>query len=97
MSERGTLSLSIPHSTCSSFDMGICRSRFTGATKSMYGDSSWSSKYSPTRSRSTLGANGRNPSRNLIFRFIRACIFGERGSPRILRLPNARGPNSIRP
>ena len=30
-------------------------------------------------------------------RFIIACIVGERGSPRMLRAPSARGPNSIRP
>ncbi len=50
-----------------------------------------------TRSRSTLGANGRKPSRNLILMFICACICGLRGSPRMLREPSARGPNSIRP
>src|SRR6266511_2861905 len=55
------------------------------------------SKYSLARSRSTLGAKGRKPSRNLIFRFICACIRGLRGSPRILRAPSARGPNSILP
>ena len=43
------------------------------------------------------GANGRNPSRNLILRFICACIRGLRGSPRMLRAPSARGPNSMRP
>ena len=44
-----------------------------------------------------LGANGRKHSRYLIFRFITDCIFGERASPRMLRPPSARGPNSIRP
>ena len=44
-----------------------------------------------------VGANGRKLSRNLIFRFIVACILGERASPMMLRAPNARGPNSIRP
>jgi len=34
---------------------------------------------------------------NLTFKFITDCIFAERASPRIERLPNARGPNSIRP
>ena len=51
----------------------------------------------PTSSSSTDGANGRNPSRNLTFRFSRFCISGLRGSPRMLRLPSARGPNSMRP
>ena len=55
------------------------------------------SKYSPARSRSTTGAKGRNDSRNLIFRFISDCISRLRASPRMLRLPKARGPNSIRP
>ena len=50
-----------------------------------------------TCSRSTAGANGRNDSRNLIFRFITDCIFGDRASPMIERPPSARGPNSIRP
>ena len=45
----------------------------------------------------TAGAKGRKLSRNLIFRFIVACIAGDRGSPRMLRAPSARGPNSIRP
>ena len=47
--------------------------------------------------RRTDGANGRNDSRNLIFRFITDCIAWLRASPRMLRLPSARGPNSIRP
>ena len=50
-----------------------------------------------TCSRSTAGANGRNDSRNLIFRFITDCIFGDRASPMIERPPSARGPNSMRP
>ena len=49
------------------------------------------------RSRRTTGANGRNDSRNFTFRFIIDCIFGERASPRMERLPSARGPNSILP
>ena len=40
-----------------------------------------------TCSRSTAGANGRNDSRNLIFRFITDCIFGDRASPMIDRPP----------
>ena len=45
----------------------IGREGTTGATKVMYGASPFSSKYSAARSLSTLGAKGRNPSRNLIF------------------------------
>src|SRR5918999_1522168 len=55
------------------------------------------SKYSATRSLSTTGANGRNDSRNLIFKFIVDCSEGLRASPMMLRAPSARGPNSIRP
>jgi hypothetical protein len=33
----------------------------------------------------------------LIFKFMTACIFGDRASPMIERPPSARGPNSIRP
>ena len=55
------------------------------------------SNHSCACSCSTHGANGRKLSRNLILRFMVACIFGERGSPRMLRAPRARGPNSIRP
>jgi hypothetical protein len=33
----------------------------------------------------------------LIFKFSTDCIFGERGSATIERLPSARGPNSMRP
>ena len=55
------------------------------------------SNHSDARSRSTAGANGRKLSRNLILRFMVACIAGERGSPRILRAPKDLGPNSIRP
>ena len=46
---------------------------------------------------STAGAKGRNDSRNLIFKFITDCIFGDRASPMMERPPSARGPNSIRP
>jgi hypothetical protein len=63
----------------------------------MYGLSPSSSNHSATCSRNTAGANGRNDSRNLILRFITACIFGDRASPMIDRAPSARGPNSIRP
>ena len=63
----------------------------------MYGLARSSSKCSPTCSRSTAGANGRNDSRNLIFRFSARCISRLRGSARIDRLPSARGPNSMRP
>src|SRR5439155_253323 len=69
----------------------------TSATSSMYGLSRSSSKYSPTCSRRTDGANGRNDSRNLILRFITDCIAGDRASAMIDRPPSARGPNSIRP
>ena len=55
------------------------------------------SKYSPTSSRSTAGAKGRNDSRYLTLRFSVFCIEGERASPRIERAPSARGPNSMRP
>ena len=48
-------------------------------------------------SSSTDGANGRNPSRYLILRFSFFCISGFRASPRMLRSPSARGPNSMRP
>ncbi len=63
----------------------------------MYGDGRSSSKCSATSSSSTDGANGRNPSRNFTFRLSRFCISGLRASPRMLRLPSARGPNSMRP
>ena len=69
----------------------------TSATSSMYGDSAVRSKYSPARSSSTAGANGRNDSRNLTFWLIADCIEAKRASPRIERLPSERGPNSIRP
>ena len=39
----------------------------------------------------------RKLSRNFVFRFIISCILGDRASPIIERLPNALGPNSIRP
>lgn len=55
------------------------------------------SKYSCTWSRRIEGANGRNDSLNLIFKFMVFCISVERGSPRMERAPSARGPNSIRP
>ena len=72
--------------------------RATGATSSMYGRVRGRARSTRRRcSRSTLGANGRKLSRNLIFRFITDCIFGTRGSPRMLRAPSARGPNSMRP
>ena len=45
----------------------------------------------------TLGANGRKSSRYLIETFSLRCISTSRASARILRCPNARGPNSIRP
>ena len=45
----------------------------------------------------TEGANGRNDSRYLIFRFSFFCISTRRGSAIILLAPNARGPNSILP
>ena len=63
----------------------------------MYGLSPSSSNHEATCSRSTAGANGRNDSRNLIFRFIIDCMRGERASPMIERAPSARGPNSMRP
>ena len=46
---------------------------------------------------STDGANGRKLSRNLIFRLTRSRFSARRGSARMLRLPSARGPNSMRP
>jgi hypothetical protein len=61
------------------------------------GCSSRISNHSWTFFSSTLGANGRKDSRNLILRFMTSCISRERASPRMLRLPRARGPNSIRP
>jgi hypothetical protein len=54
-------------------------------------------KYSGAFSSRIDGANGRNDSRNLILRFMTDCIFVLRASPRMLRAPSARGPNSIRP
>ena len=64
---------------------------------SMYGLGMSMSKNSLTRSSSTAGAKGRNDSRYLILRLIRDWLAGSRGSPRMLRAPRARGPNSIRP
>ena len=43
------------------------------------------------------GSKRTEASRNFTLRFITDCIFGERGSPNIERLPSALGPNSIRP
>jgi len=63
MSERGTFSLSIPNR--SSSGMGSCRSSFTGATRSMYGDGRSSSNSSETSSARHDGAKGRNDSRYL--------------------------------
>ena len=40
---------------------------------------------------STVGAKGRKLSRNLIFRFMTSCIFGERASPMMERLPEGPG------
>ncbi len=97
MSERGTFSLSMPHSSCCAAVSGMRRFSSTGATSSMYGESLSSSKNSRQRSFSTDGAKGRKPSRTLILRFMSACIFGLRASPRMLRPPSDRGPNSMRP
>ena len=87
----------MPQSARDSSAVGSRFDGWTSATSSMYGLSPSSSNHSATCSRSTAGANGRNDSRNLIFRFITDCIFGDRASPMIERPPSARGPNSIRP
>ena len=55
------------------------------------------SNHSGVCSCSTTGANGRKLSRNLIFRFIVACIAGDARVTQDAAAPSARGPNSIRP
>ena len=98
MSERGTFSFSMPHSACVGVGhrqpARLARRRRRAACTGCRGRARTSRR---TCSRSTAGANGRNDSRNLIFRFITDCIFGERASPMIERPPSARGPNSMRP
>ena len=95
--ERLSFSLSIPVSAAP-FTVRRTDS-FTGDVSSMYGLDSccrtW--KNSSTLSCNTEGAKGRKDSRNLIFTFIVRCMLSLRASPRMLRLPSARGPNSIRP
>ena len=97
MSERGTLSRSIPNKDCSSGPTVRRWCSAIPATSIMYGLASSSSNHSATSSRNTDGAKGRNDSRYLTFRFSTDCMLGERASPRIERAPKARGPNSIRP
>src|ERR1043166_8756870 len=46
---------------------------------------------------STLGANGRQPSRNFTASLTRSRLSAKRGSDRMERAPRARGPNSMRP
>ena len=57
----------------------------TWATSSMYGLSQSISNHSEALSASTEGANGRKPSRNLIFMLSVSRILGSRGSARMLR------------
>src|SRR3954454_5090589 len=80
MSERGTLSLSMPNSACSSAVILRRLSWRTSATSSIYGLSELSSNQSATSSRSTAGAKGRKLSRYLTFRLRFFCIPGERGA-----------------
>src|SRR5438093_3036171 len=89
MSERGTLSRSIPHRACWAAVMAVRLDSTTGATNSMYGLSASISKYLPTHSRKTEGANGRKDSRYLILRLITDCILGLRASPMMLRAPRS--------
>src|SRR5437588_9920049 len=63
----------------------------------MNGLSTFCSKYSETRSRSTEGANGRKDSRRLILALILSFKVGRVGLARIERFPKARGPHSLLP
>ena len=63
----------------------------------MNGTSSSVSNHSGTASRRIEGANGRKDSRRLILRLRMSFMSARRGSPRIERLPSARGPHSMRP
>ncbi len=63
----------------------------------MNGTSPSSSNHSDTASRRIDGAKGRNDSRRLILWFSVSFMSARRASPRIERLPSARGPHSMRP
>ena len=98
MSERGTLSLSMPNSACSSSVIAR-RRRFTHVGDQQHvGAVARRARTSRRRPRAAPRARtaGRL-SRYLTLRLSVFCIVGERGSPRIERLPSARGPNSMRP
>ena len=69
----------------------------TAAVRTMNGEDPESAKYSLARSSNTDGAKGRKGSRNFTFMLIKARMSSRRGSASRLRLPNARGPHSIRP
>ena len=98
ISERGTFSLSMPHSLCCVGGQRDPPLLLAPAPPAACRANRCRARSSRRRARAApTGANGRNPSRNLILMFICACIRGLRGSPRMLRAPRARGPNSIRP
>ena len=89
----------MPNSACSSPASAAARcSSRTGATSSMYGRLvvELEAVGDPLAQHATARRAG-SDSRNLIFRFIADCIFGERGVAEMLRPPSARGPNSMRP
>ena len=76
---------------------GRCASGSTATVSSMNGEGTSRSKYRSACSAATAGAKGRNSSRFFTSMLIWSRMAPSRGSPRIERLPRARGPNSIRP
>ena len=74
-------------------------SSFTCMTNSMYGLSGRPvmSNHLSASSARQAGANGRNPSRSFTAWFTTSFMSSRRASARMLRLPSARGPHSMRP
>ena len=98
MSERGTLSLSMPKSACSSAVIARRRSARRRRPAACRGCRASSSNQSATSSRSTDGREGTEALAILDLQIERALHRrASARSARIERLPSARGPNSMRP